>query len=175
MKIMKKAIVLIILLTGFVATTFAQSNGTSTTATSTATIITPIGISNSVDLAYGNLAVNATAGTVLLPATLGTPTRVVTGGVTLPAVTGTVTAAKFTVTGQTNSAYTIGLPANGVVTITGTGTPMTVNDFTSSLTTNVGNTGTGSQDFYVGATLGVAASQTAGTYTGQFTVIVNYN
>jgi len=161
MKIMKKAIILIVILTGFVATSFAQSNGTSTTATSTATIITPIGIGNSVDLAYGNLAVNATAGTVLLPATLGTPTRVVTGG--------------FTVTGQTNSAYTIGLPANGVVTITGAGTPMTVNNFVSSLTSNVGNTGTGSQDFYVGATLGVAASQTAGTYTGQFTVLVNYN
>ena len=175
MKNMKKIFVLVIILTGFVATSFAQSNGTSTTATSTATIITPISIANSVDMAYGNLAVNTSLGTVLLPATSGTPTRVTSGGVTLPAVTGTVTAAKFTVTGQANSAYTIGLPANGAVTITGAGTPMTVNDFTSSLTSNSGNTGTGSQDFYVGATLGVAASQTAGTYSGTFTVIVNYN
>jgi hypothetical protein len=173
MKNMKKIFVLIALLTVFAMSTFAQ--GTSATATSSATIITPIGISNSVALAYGNIAVNTTAGTVLLPATSGTPTRVASGGVTLPAVPGTVTAAKFTVTGQPGSAYSIGLPANGTVTITGAGTPMTVNTFTSSLSGNAGNTGTGSQDLYVGATLGVAGSQSAGTYTGTFTVTVNYN
>jgi hypothetical protein len=171
---MKKIFVLIALFAAFAVSSFAQ--GTSTTATSTATIITPIGISNSVALAYGNLAVNTTAGTVLLPATSGTPIRVASGGVTLPAVTGTVTAAKFTVTGQVSSAYTIGLPANGMVTITGPGAPMTVNNFISSLPSNTGTTGTGgTEDLYVGATLGVAGSQAPGNYTGTFTVTVNYN
>jgi hypothetical protein len=55
---------------------------------------------------------------------------------------------------------------------------MTANTFVSSPTVGAGgNLGAGgSQTLYVGATLNVAANQTAGTYTSAaFTVTVNYN
>jgi hypothetical protein len=45
--------------------------------------------------------------------------------------------------------------------------------------TDIGNigtlSGTGTQSFYVGSTLHVAAAQPAGLYSGSFTVTVNYN
>ncbi len=175
MKNMKKFLALILLFSGFTISTFAQT-GTSTTASSSATIITPIGITKDVDMAFGNIAVNTNSGTVVMTAA-SPATRTPSGGVTLPAVTGTVAAAEFTVTGQVNSAYTIGLPTSATITGPGSNT-MTVNSFTSSLSGNGtgGNTGSsGSQDSYVGATLNVGASQVPGTYTGTFTVTVNYN
>jgi hypothetical protein len=46
--------------------------------------------------------------------------------------------------------------------------------------TDIGTAGTidgttGTQSFYVGSTLHVGSSQNPGTYTGSFTVTVNYN
>jgi hypothetical protein len=62
------------------SSSFAQATAT---ATSTATIVTPISITKTVDMNFGNVAVQtATGGTVIL-APAGT--RTVTGGVTLPA------------------------------------------------------------------------------------------
>ncbi len=92
---MKKLILLIALLmvVGLSTNAFAQA---SATATATATIVTPIGISKTVDMNFGNVATNGTVGTVVLtPAS----SRTSTGGVTLPATAGTVTAASFNVTG----------------------------------------------------------------------------
>jgi hypothetical protein len=173
MKSTKKIFVLISLLTVFAMSTFAQGNGTSATATSSATIITPISMSSDVPLAFGNLAVNSTAGTVVM--TPASPTvRTSTGGVTLPQTAGTYTAAHFIVGGQANSVYTIGLPSSA--TITSSSNTMLVNTFLSSLTSNSGTlNSSGSDNFYVGATLNVNASQPSGTYSGTFPVTVNYN
>ncbi len=172
---MKNICVLITLFSGFVASSFAQTTGTSATANSSATIITPISMSSDVDLAFGNIAVNTTAGTVTMTPASPT-TRSSTGGVTLPIVTGIYTAAHFNVGGQASSVYSIGLPADGVVTIASSGNIMHVNGFLSSLTNNSGTlNSSGSDNFYVGATLGVNSSQPAGTYTGSFTVLVDYN
>jgi hypothetical protein len=125
-------------------------------------------------MAFGNIAVNSTTlGTVTLPATSGTPIRTFTGGVTLPAVTGTVSAAEFTVTGANATTYAITLPSS--TTITSSSNTMTLDTYL----TNIGTTGTlsgsGTQSFYVGSTLHVAAAQPAGSYTGSFSVTVNYN
>ena len=60
-------------------------------ATASATILEPIAISKTVDMNFGNLAVNADPGTIVL-----TPesARTATGGVTfLPTNAGTITAA----------------------------------------------------------------------------------
>ena len=158
---------------GFSATSYGQATAT---ASSNATIITPISISKDAggDLNFGNVAVSAaTGGTVVLP-TSGVRTQ--TGGVTLPVVTGTVNAASFTVTGSGTSTYSISLPTSDV-TLTGTpsGT-MIVNTFISTPSGTGALTG-GTQVVKVGATLHVAAAQPAGTYTnaaGLF-VTVNYN
>src|SRR5258706_7926598 len=85
---------------------YAQSTAT---ATATATIVTPISITKTVDMNFGNVAVQVgTGGTVLMtPAGV----RSVTGGVTLPATAGTVSAASFTVNGQGVYTYAITLPS----------------------------------------------------------------
>ena len=158
----------IVLVAGLTATANAQVTGT---ATGSATIITPIAITNAGNMNFGSIAVSATAGTVVLsPASV----RSITGGVTLPAVTGTVTAAAFTVTGLGSSTYSIQLPAS--YTITSGGNSMTVNAFTST-PSGTGTLSSGTQTIQVGATLNVAASQAAGSYTNAtgFPVIVNYN
>ena len=155
------------------AITFSSFAQVSATATTSANIITPIAITKTVDMNFGNVAVSPTiAGTVVL-ATGGTRTK--TGGVTLPAVAGTVTAASFNVTGLGTSTYAITLPT----TITLTGTPsgtMTVGTFVST-PSGTGALTAGAQTLLVGGTLNVGAAQAAGIYTNttDMTVTVNYN
>ena len=167
---MKKLIALfaaIVLVSGF---TIVSAQVTAT-ATGSATIITPIAISKTTDMNFGSVAISATAGTVVLtPAS----TRSITGGVTLPAVTGTVAAAVFAVSGLGSSTYSILLPTT--YTITSGGNNMTVTNFTST-PSSTGTLSGGAQNVQVGATLNVAASQAAGTYTNGtgFNVTVNYN
>ena len=167
---MKKLLVLAFLLIAFSASTFAQVTAS---ATSTATIVAPIGITNTVDMNFGNIAVSGAGTVVLDPA----GTRTTTGAITLPAITGTVTAASFDVTGNDGYTYTITLPSTDytITRVSGSET-MIVNTFTS----NPNGTGTltgGSETLNVGATLNVSAGQVGGTYTNAtgFDVTVNYN
>ena len=157
---MKNLLVLAIIVLGFAATSFAQVTATAST---TATIITPIAIEKDVDMNFGNIAVSPTlGGTVVLP-TSGSRTK--TGGVTLPVVTGTVSAASFTVTGEGNSTYSITLPSSAI-TLTGPSGTMTVENFVST-PSNTGTLNSGTQEVKVGATLNVGAAQAAGTYTNE--------
>jgi len=149
--------------------TFAQ---VTVTANATATIVTPISITKTADMNFGNVAVQAsTAGTVIL-ATDNSRTQ--TGGVTLPATAGTVSAAIFTVNGEGAYTYTVTLPST--LTISNSSVNMTVNGFTST-PSGTGTLSSGAQTLKVGATLNVAAAQAAGTYTSAtpFNVTVNYN
>jgi len=166
---MKKLLVFSILMAAFTAGAFAQ---VSATANASATIITPITITNTADMNFGNVAVNATPGTVVItPAGV----RSVTGGCTLPAVAGTVSAAAFTVTGVPDATYSITLPA-AATTITSGANNMTVDTWTSSPTPTGTLTG-GTENLTIGATLNVAGGQAPGVYTSAtpFTVTVNYN
>ena len=165
-----KVITLAIAILGFSAASFAQAQTLSATANATANIITPLVIAKTVDLAFGNIAAGA-GGTVTL-ATDGTRSN---SGTVLPILTGDVKAAEFEVTGETDAAFTITLP--GSATLNGpSSSTMIVNAFSSSvpLSSTLNETG-GKKTFQVGATLNVAASQTAGEYTGSFAVTVAYN
>jgi len=149
---------------------YAQATAT---ATATATIVTPISITKTVDMNFGNVAVQAaTGGTVVL-----TPAgaRSITGGVTLPGVTGTVAAASFTVNGQGTYTYAITLPSTDLTITSGSNT-MIVNTFTSTPSAT-GALTAGAQTLNVGATLTVAAAQASGVYVSgtPFNVTVNYN
>ena len=144
------------------------------TATASSTIVTPIGITKTVDMNFGNVAINSTtAGTVVL-APAGTRTS--TGGVTLPATAGTVAAAEFNVTGANNYTFSITLPSTSHEIKSDLNT-MSVTDFTSTPTPTGTLSATGSATVKVGATLNVSAGQAAGTYTSvtPFEVTVNYN
>ena len=101
---MKKLLVLAFMLFAFSAGTFAQATAS---ATGTATIVAPIGITKTVDMNFGNVAVSGAGTVILAPA----GTRTATGGITLPAITGTVSAASFDVSGNDGYTYTITLPS----------------------------------------------------------------
>src|ERR1700761_3318149 len=131
MKIKTKSVavkfgLLTIAMGSFAPGAFAQATAT---ATATATIVTPISISKTVDMNFGNVAVSASiAGTVVLtPAGV----RSATGCVTLPTTAGTVSAATFTVSGNGNYTYSITLPSTDL-TISSGANNMTVNTFTST-------------------------------------------
>ncbi len=165
-----KFLFIAIVMIAFSASTFAQVTAS---ASASATILSPIAITKTVDMNFGNLAVNASTGTVVLtPVSI----RSATGGVTfVPVSLGTVTAASFTVTGLAGLTYSISLPT-AAITITDGTNNMTVDTFTSSPTPTGTLTG-GTETLTVGATLNVGASQVAGVYTTTtpFDVIVNYN
>ena len=170
MKIKNHFFVTAILITGFAINTKAQSTAT---ATATATIVTPISISKTADMSFGNIAVNATTGGTVVLATAGTRTS--TSGVTLPATTGTVTAAAFTVNGSGSYTYAITLPTTVTLTHSGGVETMSAGSFTSN-PSGTGTLSSGTQNVAVGSTLTVAAAQLAGVYTsGNFNVTVNYN
>lgn len=101
--------------------------------------------------------------------------RVAGGGVALiPSSSGL--AAEFTISGEADRAYSIGLPLNGVVTMTGPGPDMSVDDFTRAPSgTGLKLPPGGMQVLSVGGTLNVGANQDPGAYSGNFTVTVDYN
>ncbi len=175
MKNSKLLIALAIIFIGFASQATAQS---SATATSSATIVTPIAITKTVDMNFGNVAVTSQSGTVVLPAASGTPTRSTTGGVTLPVITGTVTAAEFEVSGQLSYTYGITLPSDDLlIKKSGSTETMIVNAFVHNAGAEGALDASGDQTIHVGATLNVSAEQAAGTYISEtpFTVTVNYN
>ena len=170
MKHLKRLISFAIIFAGITTAALAQ---VSATATASATIVGPIGITNTANMNFGNVAVSNVAGTVLMtPAAV----RSTTGGCTLPVITGTVAAAAFNVTGAASYTYAITLPA-AATTITSGGNTMTVDTWTSTPSGTGTLSAGGSQTLTVGATLNVGASQAAGTYVSgtPFTVTVNYN
>jgi hypothetical protein len=158
----------------------------SATATATAIIVTPISLTETAEMNFGNVTVSSSApGTLVLSAAAsGNALRTPTGGVTLPNISGAVTSAEFTVGGEGTYTYAVTMPSSAVtLSSTASGSvPMTIDYFTNDLGTGGATASTGAltggaQVFHVGATLHVAAGQTAGTYvTGTaFSVTVNYN
>lgn len=152
-------------------TAFASAQSSTTTATASATIISPINITKSANLAFGNILPGANPGTVeLSPLGVRNPT----GGVTLPTVTGTVSAAAFVVTGPSGTSYSVTLPSS--ITLTSGTNTMTVSNFTSQPSANggylSGTNGSGSQTLTVGGTLEIAAGQAVGYYSNTTDLVV---
>jgi hypothetical protein len=164
-----------IILTGVILMTIAALNvnaqATSATddATASARIITPITLTNTQGLAFGNIASSAATGSVTI-SPLGIRSH--SGGVT-PSAIGTYNNAVYTATGENNATYSISLPAS--VAITSGSNSMTVNGFTSDPNATGLLNGTGSQTINVGATLNVNANQATGDYTGTYNVTIAYN
>lgn len=130
-----------------------------------------IGITKTIDMSFGNIAV-ITSGTVVL-----TPngSRAGTGGITLPVITGSVMAASFDVNGGANLTYAITLPLS--CNISSGSNNMTIDTFTSSPSATGTLSGTGTQQLNIGATLNIPGAQAPGTYISgsPFTITVNYN
>jgi len=168
---------LAILAMGFSAQSFAQA---STSGEAYATIIAPITISKSASLNFGYIAAGSTLPTDVTVYTSGAR-EITNGGDAVLSTGGVVSAAQFTVSGTDGYQYTVGLPANGAVTLTdGASNSMDVKDFNFLAVNNGATSGTGlleggSDVLKVGATLVVAQNQPVGQYSGSFNVVVNYN
>ena len=154
-------------------------------APSTATVITPITISNTQSLVFGKFAPSGAAGTV----TVATDnSRSQTGNVILSNSGNPVTAATFLVEGDMGSSYSISWPAPAGLELSDNNATapsvMTLSLLSattaSAATTSVVTSGTlgatsGSQIIYLGGTLTVGATQVAAAYTGSVTATGEYN
>lgn len=152
----------------------------SITAHATAQITAPLQIQCSA-INFGSLLAPDTATYVVLPADgspIFDPTSIVLTGAAQDAQ-----ASSCTTSGDVAATYSVTLPSSTTLS-NGAGQSMTVNTFTISsdgdgdpytrLLHNDG-TGLGEDSFGVGARLNVGADQAPGSYSGPYTVSVQYN
>lgn len=147
---------------------------TTATASSTGYVVQPLSIAKTADLNFGKFIAGASLGTVVV--STGNA-QSVTGGVsTTTAFAASAAAATFTVQDEPLATYAISYPNTSV--LANGGNSLTLDTFTTA----VGNGETvgtlpagGTQTLTIGATAHVAAGQLAGTYSGTFDVMVNYN
>lgn len=134
--------------------------------TANATVLTPIGITAGDTLEFGTFSANS-AGTVVVALD---GSRSSTGGVLL-VPGGTVRAGTFNVTGSGNQTFAISYP--GSVKLTRSGGSETMALQVSGPATSALESG--SKTISVGGTLTVGANQVGGSYTGTYTMTVEYN
>lgn len=149
------------------------------TATASGTVVAPIAITVNTNLAFGSFAAGP-GGTV----TVSTSGVRAASGVTLVGG-GTPSAARFDITGQASSTYSITHGGTAVLTnTTGVGaetmmlgkfSDLTGANATSGSVTSGVLDGAGTQSLYVGGTLNVGAAQAPGVYTGTVIATVEYN
>jgi hypothetical protein len=165
---MKKLFLFAIIVLGFAAASFGQS---AISASTTATLVTPIAISKTVDMNFGTIGASGTAGTVALDYSDG---RVPTGGVKLISG-GAEKTAVFHVTGEGSSVITISV-TSGSITLTGAVTheEITADNFQSNVVTGA-TLSSGSLDIKVKGVLNVPANAKADTYVNNDELVVTVN
>ena len=162
----------------FSTISFGQSQRTAT-ADAGANIITPISISNTRVLDFGDIVSQTNAFKVIMSAS-GSRTETDASGLTgdqSPLLsTDAGNQALFTIKGEEDYKFSVLLPTSIDLSASGvTGaTDMEVNTFTSNLNAANNTLTGGSVDLSVGATLNVNNTQAAGVYEGSFTVTVAY-
>lgn len=170
MKQIIKFLAIAVVMFAFAGTVQAQT--ATATSNAAAVIIAPLSITNTTGLHFGTIMRSATAGTVSI-ATNGDRSSL--GGVTLSSLTPVHSAATFDVEGESGRTVTITLPASTTITNAASDN-MVVDNFVSDPDDANPVTLTGAATVLrIGATLNVGANQPSGTYTGTFSVSVNYN
>ena len=160
--------VLVVLATIVIALFAVQTQAASATSAADAIVISPISIINTAGLNFGKFAAG-TGGSVIMDSD---GTRTQSGAVVL--ATGTAgAAASFTVGGDAAATYAITLPTTDQELLSGVDSMM-VNTFTTPDATGTLD-GSGAGTVLVGATLVVGSGQVVGSYTGSFSVSVEYN
>lgn len=156
-----------VVIPGVLALLGGQALAATANSSAAATIVTPIAITNTQGLSFGDVFAGTAVSTIVLDNAGGRAVGI--GDAALGATAGS--AAAFDVTGEVSAAYSINLPVAAVTLTSGSDT-MTVNSFTTD-GTGVLSAG-GAETINVGATLNVAASQPSGSYAGTFTVEAIY-
>jgi hypothetical protein len=150
---------------------FAQYSADGTVNTSAAVVRT-LSITSATDLSFGTFSAGNSAGTVTMSAA---GARSATGGVTLVTAS-TGSQSTISLSGTPSTSYSVSLPTTVQLTANGSAATMSLGSFTTTLNALQGSlnaSGTGS--FGIGGTLSVGANQAVATYTGSFTVTLNYN
>jgi hypothetical protein len=171
-----KKILILTLIAGFAYNGNAQGSVTASVAVS-AEIIATISIDGVVNMSFGDLTNDG--GDIILT-TAGDITDAGTRG-----VGGTVTAGAFTVNGGINEAFRLTITSTVLTNTTGSNTDtMAIKDIkvkqgSGSDTAMVADgleltLASADDDFKIGATLTVGASQAAGAYTGTMSVVAAY-
>jgi len=160
------AAVAVVALSGAAFSNAAQA--ADATGNASATIATPIAITEGTALAFGTILAGASSSTIVVDTSGGR--TVGSGDASL--LGGTVSAASFDVTGEGSSTYSVSFSSGD--TLTDGSNTMSLGTYTTS-NSGSGTLSGGTDSFEVGATLTVGASQAAGSYTGTYTVTVNYN
>jgi len=172
---MKKIILTLVAIAAFVFTPVVADNSANKTinVTGKARIITPITLANTdaQALDFGVIARGTSQSTVVVNHVASPAINVATGDAVVLTST-PQTAAKFTVGGETGKTYAITIPIGSQSITDGTNT-LNITNFTCSNGAS-GTIGVG-DIFYVGGTLTVPAAAVAASYTGTFSVTVNYN
>lgn len=143
-----------------------QAHATNVTGNASATIQTPIVLSEDTAMDFATIVADAAGDTVTLDSA-GSISA--TGTSTF---SGTPAAGAFSATGTPNSAVTISFSSGDV--LSGPGTDMGLGNFTNDAGGSPAFDGSGNLAFNVGADLTVNASQTAGSYSGTYTLTVDY-
>ncbi len=140
------------------------------TANGSATVLAPLSIvaDAAAEMNFGDVSGDADAVTTVVLTPAGAVSSADGAGI----FGGTPSGGNFDVTGAGTLTYDITLPLDGVVTLAGPGTAMSVDSFTTPAASLSLTAGAGTFD--VGATLTINAAQAAGVYTGTYDVTVNY-
>lgn len=169
MKMINKVALASVALASFGAAGVA--NAATATATANAKIVKAITMTQTQNMDFGTIVTGTSAATAVL-----SNAGAVTCGVGLTC-SGAPKAAVFDVQGTNGASVLTTLPADGAVTLTSGANSMGLTGFTSNWGAGVRTlvtTPTTPDSLKVGATLGVAANQAEGNYTGSFAVTVNY-
>ena len=154
------------------AVAHAQTSA-SVSASGSTTIMRPITITKTADLAFGKIVKPGTgSGTVTLANSADTVTAAA-GAVAVAG--GTTSRAKFTIDGEGGQAVSVSVPSSftmskGVDSITVTLSP----DLGSSVTLSNALGAAGTASLNVGGSFSLPSTQVTGVYTGNFTVTVAY-
>ena len=143
-------------------TTNIPTTSTPITLTVTVTIINPMTLTVFQTLNFGTVAVQGAAGDCIVSPT---SVRTATGGVKLVSAAPVAVSAQVRANGPAGSTFALTFTPGSM---TGPGTAITVDTFTHNSTLLL--SGTGQNIFNVGATAHLNFPQTAGTYTGSFTI-----
>jgi hypothetical protein len=169
------------------------ADGTIANATASAKLLVAMKIVQTTGLNFGSIVLNgSTGGTVVFAADGNNTGRVFTSG--LQRANDAADAPElglFTITGSHSEGYALTLPVSGEIAIQHTlfstanaNENMTIDALTVKFANKDYNAGAlrisalnllGDDTITLGGTLNVSPSQKAGTYTGQFTISVDYN
>ena len=172
-----KNVLIFTLILGFAFNTNGQNATATADIGATATIITPISVTGT-DLAFGSFATSG-VGTVVLATNNDLSSTLLAKHMQNSGTAGTIT-----VEGEKDELFSLAISQKGTFNIAnafGDANNLTLSDFTSSEGTpssgnfiNITIPSLGSITIDIGATLTTTATQNAGAYVGEITVLVSY-